>query len=360
LSYSLDDLGLIPKAARTAMPALVGDVTRAPDYRPGEGVEDTRSEMAIPIRMADRVMGVLDIQSEEIDAFSQAELELMQSLADSVAVALRNAALYAGERRRRSMADTLREVSARLASELELDRVLTDVLEGLRKVIPLNTAAILLVDENANALTVLATTGPDLEGYLGHRVPLDRVDLADEAQAQAQIRRIYQELLNLSEDEPLLMVPLVVGGDQIGYLVTDQPYFSLAGSTDTEVVDAFASQASVAISNARLYAAQQAEAYVTTALLQVAEAANAHVDLDESLQTIARLTALLAGVSRCMILRWEPARRAYYLSAQYGIARDRFVEHVAEPILAERYPLASEAQWACWSSMTRAAARIRA
>ncbi len=339
LSYALDDPGLIPKVARTGQPERVGDVSRAADYRPGPGVEDTRSEMAVPIQMAGHILGVIDVQSEESDAFTQEHLVLMQSLADLVAVALRNAVLYASERRRRNLADTLREISATLASELDLDQVLAEILKGLRRIVTLNTAAVLLFEESGDAFTIYSTSGPDLEGYVGRRFPLGNVDVRDVVQVEEAVRRVYHDTLGLPDDQRLLSVPLVVGGDVIGFLVGDQPTSILAGGVDFEIVSAFANQASIAISNARLYAAQQAEAYVTTALLQVAEAANAQTDLDEALETIARLTALLSGVSRCLILRWSSDECAYYLAAQYGISRERFSAATSEPLPAESHPL---------------------
>jgi len=365
LSYALDDGGLIPKAARTGQAQLVPDVTQSPDYVPGPSVEDTRSEMSVPIQMAGRVMGVIDVQSERPAAFTQEDLVLMQSLADAVAVALRNAMLYASERRRRDLAETLREVSTRLAAELDLDRVLADILEGLRRVMPLTRAAILLFEESADAVTVLATSGPALEGFVGHRVPLSMLDLLEGNEGITEaIERIYRDLLGLPSDRLqqggelsqavtvqaaivsrppadglLLIEPLLVGGEVIGYIVAEQPESALATPVDREVLSTFASQAAVAISNARLYASQQAEAYVTTALLQVAEAVNAQADPHEALETISRLTALLAGVSRCLILRWEPERRAYVLSAHYGISRERFAARAAVSISAEQYPL---------------------
>lgn len=339
LTYELNDRGLIPRAARTSEPLLVSDVQQSADYVPGEGVEDTRSEMAIPIQMAGRVMGVLDIQSEEADAFSRDDLVTMHSLADSVAVALRNAALYANERRRRNLADALREVSASLAAQLDLDDIIAEILEGMRRVLTLNRAAVILVDESASVLTAYASSGVDLEGFVGYRFPTVDLDVADEAKMEAAIRQVFQELLHIQADQSLITVPLVVGGDRIGYVVADQPYAWLHTSEDFEIVSAFANQAAIAISNGRLYAAQQAEAYVTTALLQVAEAVNAQAEIEQALETVARLTALLAGVSRCLILGWEPETRTYYPGAQYGIARDRFALAAGQPLPADEYPL---------------------
>lgn len=338
LIYDLDDDGLIPKAARTGEPELVGDVTQTQDYRPGKGVEDTRSEMVIPVKMVDRVMGVLDLQSEEVDAFSEEDFLLMQSLADTVAVAIRNASLYVTERRRRDLAETLREISATLVSDLDLDRVLTGILEGLGHVVTLETAAILLFDDDRADLTVVATTGEELEGVVGHRVVLEELERDDAIGLEEAVSRAYHELLSMPVGHTCMTAPLIVDGNLIGYLIADQHGLGQYSLHDQEIVSAFANQVAVAINNARLYAGQQAEAWVTTALLQVAEAVNAQIDVTEAMGTIARLTALLAGVTKCVILRWEPETRLYSANAQYGLPPEQSAGVAAATLLADTYP----------------------
>lgn len=339
LTYDLDTPGLIPRAARTGEPVIASDVSQSADYQPGKGLEDTQSELVVPIKMADRVLGVLDIQSEQRDAFSEADMRLVQALADSAAVAVRNAALYANERRRRDLADALREASQTLASELEIDEVVAETLEGMRRVTSLATAAVMLFDPAGDYLTIYATTGEQLAGYFGHRVSLaERLPEGGEL-GEDFARELYADLFGERSDGNVLIVPLTVGGYRIGYVVAEQLFPWLQTDEALEMVVAFANQAAIAISNARLYAAQQAETYVTTVLLQVAEAVNSQLDTQQALETIARLTALLAGVSRCVILRWDEDDRAYTCLAQYGIAREAFEEQAALPMAAADYPL---------------------
>ncbi|HEC22168.1 MAG TPA: GAF domain-containing protein, partial [Chloroflexi bacterium] len=339
LSYALDAPGLIPEVARTGRAVRIGDVTETRIYRPGPGLEDTRSEMVIPIRMAGRVLGVIDLQSELSDAFSEEDLILMQALADSVAVAIRNAALYTAERRRRSLADSLRDIGAALVSDLDLDRVLSRILSGLGRVVTLDTAAILLFEPETASLVVAAATGQSgSEGIVGKQLSLKGLDRLGEEELEALVREAYHELLDVADVHSCIAAPLVVGGSRIGYLIADYYQPGHYGQFDREIVRAFANQAAVAINNARLYAAQQEEAWVTTALLQVAETVNAQVEVGETLETIARLTALLAGVTRCLILRWDASSGLCYPGAQFGIAAERYNELAASPLPAREHP----------------------
>jgi phosphoserine phosphatase RsbU/P len=339
LAYVVDDEGLIPRAARTGEAELVADVAESANFVPGPGLEDTRSEMVIPIKMGRNVMGVIDLQSEEVNAFSEEDLSLMRALADSVAVAIRNAMLYVTERRRRKLADTLREISAVLVSDLDLDRVLGDILEGLGRVITVDTAAILLVESGADVLTVAATTGPtELAEIVGRELPLNTLLTEEGAALEAAVTRVYHDLLDAPADHSCITAPLTAGGRLIGYLIVDNHRPDYYGGDDMEIVMAFANQAAIALNNARLYTAQQSEAWVTTALLQVAEAVHAQIEVEQALETVAHLTTLLAGVGQCMILRWEPDTECYFVSAAYGIDSERLAEHISEGISADKYP----------------------
>lgn len=336
LTYHIDDPGLIPLAARTGRPQLAADVQNSPDYRPGSGLEDTRSELVIPIKMVGQLMGVLDLQSEQVDAFTLDDMRLMQSLADPIAVAIRNAALYAGERRRRGLAETLREISAALVSNLELDLVLDGILSGLERVVSLETAAIMLLEDDGRVFTVAAMLGDDRVEAVGHHFDLG--ELALDGELDDLVRQVYRMLFSLPDVFCDIIAPLVVEDDLIGYLVIAHHSPGHYSIYDQEIVYAFANQVAVAINNASLYAAQQAESWVTAALLQVAEAVNAQPDLNEALGTIARLTTMLGGVNKCLLLRWDGDSGAYHPGAQFGLPAYRYRLLENEPLPVDTYP----------------------
>jgi len=80
--------------AKTGEPLLANDVSQEPRYRAVEALSDIRSELAVPVKMGEKVLGVLDIESVEVDAFGEADLFTAQTLADQLAVAIENARLY--------------------------------------------------------------------------------------------------------------------------------------------------------------------------------------------------------------------------------------------------------------------------
>jgi GAF domain-containing protein len=303
LSYDINaPIGIIPRVARSGQPVLSRDVSQDPEYRVGPGVEDTRSEMTVPIRVGARVLGVFDIQSTEVNAFSTDDLSLVQALADTVAIALRNATLFANESRRRILSETLRELSTVLGSSLDLNRVLEGIMVGLERVVPYTSGLILLLDKEEHIYQIETARGdfvePDADIW-SETIPLH------EATSERLIALLHQ--LNAAPDqgdEPHdeILVQLTIAGEPIGWLVVERIGADRFTPEDKEIITTFANQAAVAITNAQLYMAQREEAWISTALLQVAEATARATDLDEVLSTVARITPLLVGVEWSAVL----------------------------------------------------------
>jgi len=85
--------GMIGYATASGKTQLSGDVSKHPHYV-RKAKEKTKSELAVPIKSEQKVIGVLDIQSDEFDAFDKTDMMVMETLADQIAVAIKNAQLF--------------------------------------------------------------------------------------------------------------------------------------------------------------------------------------------------------------------------------------------------------------------------
>ncbi len=109
----MDEQSIIGKAATTGEYVLIRDLQELDEAQRQDSHSETRSELAVPVKMGGRVLGVLDIESTEVDGFDEADIFTAQTLADQLAVAIENARLY---QETRSMAVT--EERNRMAREI--------------------------------------------------------------------------------------------------------------------------------------------------------------------------------------------------------------------------------------------------
>ncbi|MCJ7498200.1 MAG: GAF domain-containing protein, partial [candidate division Zixibacteria bacterium] len=100
LNLDSKEKSIIGWVAKNNQPLLVRDVNSDPRYYYFEGLKDTRSELAVPIELQGKILGVLDVQSNKIDFFEDEDLQLLQSIANQAAVALENARHYANSEKK--------------------------------------------------------------------------------------------------------------------------------------------------------------------------------------------------------------------------------------------------------------------
>lgn len=125
--------GLIPLAARLREPVVVNDVLLEPEYAPTVFGGKIRSEAVLPLYRANRLLGVLDIQSEEANRFNEKEVRLLQNLASQASIAIENARLYeALEHQAEQLEDTVIERTVEIVKERErLNAIVANTEEGI-------------------------------------------------------------------------------------------------------------------------------------------------------------------------------------------------------------------------------------
>jgi signal transduction histidine kinase/HAMP domain-containing protein len=208
-SIALDaEPSLVAQAARTGQPVFVDDISLESAHLPNPLLPDTRSEVAIPLVLGERVLGVLDVQDDQAERFGETEVRNLQALAGQLAVALSNAELYSEQF---ETAERLRELD-RLKGEF-----LANMSHELRT--PLNSIigyAEVLLDGLGGPLTELAQEDVQAIHSSGHHLLALINDILDIAKIEAS-----QLELDLSEIDLNEFLPELIDMTQV--LTKDRP-----------------------------------------------------------------------------------------------------------------------------------------
>lgn len=112
------DPSVIALAARTRKPVTVNDVGESKEYLSLSALPKTRSELAIPMMLGKRLLGIFDLQSTEPDRFGEEDLRVLNSLAEQIAVAVRNAQLFAEAEASREAAEQANRVKSQFLANM--------------------------------------------------------------------------------------------------------------------------------------------------------------------------------------------------------------------------------------------------
>ncbi|MFZ5916731.1 MAG: GAF domain-containing protein [Chloroflexota bacterium] len=153
--------GIIGWVAQRGEPLLVQDVSQEPRFVPNQVLPDTRAELAVPLKLGRQIIGVLDVQSDELHAFDQEDLFTLQTLADQTAVAIQNARNYQeAQELAHSLERHVEERTAELQAALRQQEVLA---EKTRAIVEGITDAVIVFD-SADRVT---SANPAVERVLG-------------------------------------------------------------------------------------------------------------------------------------------------------------------------------------------------
>jgi signal transduction histidine kinase len=252
--------GITGWVARTGKAALIPDV-RA-DARYIMVHPDVRSELAVPLAVAGEVRGVLNVDSDRVDAFSQSDQELLEALALQAAKVIHTTWLYEQLRLKARLFESLFSVGQTINSTLNLDDALQVITREACQLMSAKMSSLLLLDETAEWLDLKANFGagkaylrkPRLsvsESLLG--TVLRRKKPLQEENVQTSTRYQNIEIARREGLVSLLSVPLLFGGQAIGTLsvYTAEPHsFS---NEEIRILSALAELSAIAIEKARLY-----------------------------------------------------------------------------------------------------------
>jgi phosphoserine phosphatase RsbU/P len=248
--------GVTGRAAKLRQPVLVNDVRNEDGYI--DAVPNVCSELAIPLIVKNRVIGVIDIEARKPGYFTEEHKRLLTLIGSRMAVGIENARLHTRTIRQARTLLLLNEIARELTSILNLDHLFNRIAELLSRLIDYQMFSILLLDSTGQRLQHRFALRFRETVQLKHEVPLGTgiVGAAAESQQAVLVPDVSQDpryvLLN-PETRSELAVPLIYKGKVIGVLDLEHTRRGFFTDDHKRTITTLAAQIAIAIENARLY-----------------------------------------------------------------------------------------------------------
>jgi phosphoserine phosphatase RsbU/P len=248
--------GVTGQAALQRRSILVEDVTKLDNYINAN--PNVRSELAVPLIVKNKVIGVLDLQSEQPAFFTHDHQRLLELTASRMAIAVENARLYTRVSRQAQTLTVLHEISREITSILDPDDLLERIGALLKRVIDFQMFTILLWNDRTEQLEHRFSTRYGERIKRERNVPLG-VGLIGAAAADRapilvpDVRKDPRYLAENPETRAELSVPLVYKGRVIGVIDLEHTRVNYYNEDHQRTLTTLASQIAISIVNARLY-----------------------------------------------------------------------------------------------------------
>lgn len=249
------DEGITGHAAATRQPFLVPDVRIEPRYL--NALDAVRAELAVPMLIRGKLVGIIDLQSTRLNAFSEQDQSLLGLIASRIAVSIDNARLYRRVERQNRTLRVLAHLSQEFSSILEIDELLTKISGTIRALINFDAFSIFLVDDERKLLRCRFSQRYDQRGTIDN-IPFGKglTGAAAETRKVIRVGDVTQDSRYIPSHVDIrseVTVPLILQDRVIGVLDLESTRYSFFTDEHIRALTLLAPQIATSVENARLY-----------------------------------------------------------------------------------------------------------
>jgi sigma-B regulation protein RsbU (phosphoserine phosphatase) len=284
---------------------VVNDTTRDATYYPNPLLPETRGEAAIPLKLADRIVGVLDVQSKEPYAFAEDSLRTLQILADQLAIAVVNTELFAETQEHLAQHRLLHHITTTAASGTTLNEALQSAVNGLQVTLGGDRVSILLADRDKKTLEVKAAVGY-ADTVFNLHIPIGS-GISGWAAAHRRTLRVgnVQQDTRYIEGSPNtrseMAIPLIYRSEILGILNVESEQLNAYAENDEELLGTLGGSLAAIIANARLLEQIRAQAERERFLFEISDKIRRTTDMQTIIATTASELTRAFGANRVSI-----------------------------------------------------------
>jgi PAS domain S-box-containing protein len=283
--------GIIGWVAKYGQPIRSGDVRKDERYLPV--ISNILSELCVPLIARDKVVGAINIETTQLNAYSRGDENLLTALANSAAIALDNAQLYEAADLRRKEADSLREATASLSLHIEIEPLLDQILDSVFKIVPFDSASIFLQIKSGSDMEIIAARGFRAQDKIvGRIVPKsvkwDELALTRKALIlpDAQADPLFEKWNGSEKIRGWMGVPMISQDKIVGFINLDSHKVNTYTERDGILIQTFANSSAVAIQNAILFKTEREQRKREETMLELMRITTSSLELEEVMRTI--------------------------------------------------------------------------
>jgi GAF domain-containing protein len=302
---AVNSRSIVGYVAGRGEPLIVSDTAKDATYFSNPLLPDTRSEAAVPLRVGERIVGVMDVQSAHAYAFQPDDVRTLQILADQLAVAVVNSELFAETQEHLSQHRLLHHITTSAASGTTLDEALQSAVSGLQVTLGGDRVSILLADRESRKLEIRAAVGYSEDiyhlrvaigsGITGWTAAHGRTLRVDDVLADSR----YIEGSPNTRSE--LAVPLIYRNEVLGVLNVESEEPAAYTENDEEMLATLAGSLAAVIANARLLEQVRGQAERERVLFEITGKIRRAPDMQSILATTASELTRVVGARRAQI-----------------------------------------------------------
>ncbi|MBT3188108.1 MAG: GAF domain-containing protein, partial [Anaerolineae bacterium] len=281
--------GITGKVASMSKVLRITDISKSPEYV--VFTKSTQSEICVPIKTEEKVLGVINAESSKKDFFTEDDERLLTTIAGQVAIAIEKIRLFETEQKRRQIAEKLQESAAILTTSLSQDKAIELILEELSQVVSFDSASIQLLKIDCLEIIggrgslVLETEKDRCFPYPGDN-PNTVVIQTGRPLILKNAQDAYPGFRAMPSIQSWLGVPLITHETSIGILTLDSGKINHFTEEDARLVTSFANHAAIAIKNAQLFDAEQKRRQEAETLRKTSLSITESLNLEEAVQRI--------------------------------------------------------------------------
>jgi phosphoserine phosphatase RsbU/P len=248
--------GIVGEAASQRRSVLVENVRKIDNYI--DANPNVMSELAVPLIVKNRVIGVIDLQSEQIGYFTEEHKRLLELTASRMAIAVENARLYTRVSRQAQTLAVLNDISREITSILDLDDLLERIGQLMKRVIDFQMFTILLWNDRTERFEHRFSSRFGERIKREHNVTLGEGIIGHAAQQRTpllvpDVRKDPRYIVANPEVRSELSVPLIYKGKVIGVIDLEHTRVNYYNEDHQTTLSTLAAQVAISIANARLY-----------------------------------------------------------------------------------------------------------